>query len=136
MKLLRQMLDQAEPAFKKGAPLERLYPAFEMIDTFLYTPADVTKGASHVRDSLDLKRTMIMVVAALLPCIFMAMWNTGYQANLALASLGADTAGGWRGVIIAALEIGYTPGSFLAHIFHSSTHTHYRSNVLCKKDLL
>ena len=40
MKLLRQMLDQAEPAFKKGAPLERLYPAFEMIDTFLYTPAD------------------------------------------------------------------------------------------------
>ena len=120
MKLLRQMLDQAEPAFKKGAPLERLYPAFEMIDTFLYTPADVTKGASHVRDSLDLKRTMIMVVAALLPCIFMAMWNTGYQANLALASLGADTAGGWRGVIIDALEIGYNPGSFLANIFHGA----------------
>ncbi len=120
MKLLRQMLDQAEPAFKKGAPLERLYPAFEMIDTFLYTPADVTKGASHVRDSLDLKRTMIMVVAALVPCIFMAMWNTGYQANLALSSLGAETAGGWRGVIIDALEIGYSPDSFFANIFHGA----------------
>ncbi len=120
MKLLRQMLDQAEPAFKKGAPLERLYPAFEMLDTFLYTPADVTKGASHVRDSLDLKRTMIMVVGALVPCIFMAMWNTGYQANLALASIGAETAGGWRGVIIDALEIGYNPGDFLANIFHGA----------------
>ena len=120
MKLLRQMLDQAEPVFKKGAPLERLYPVFEMIDTFMYTPADVTKGAAHVRDSIDLKRTMITVVAALVPCIFMAMWNTGYQANLALARLGATTTDGWRGVIIDALEIGYSADSFFANIFHGS----------------
>ena len=120
MKLLRQLLDKAEPAFKKGAPLERLFPVFEMADTFVYTPADVTKGASHVRDGLDLKRTMTVVVVALVPCIFMAMWNTGYQANLALARLGAETAGGWRGVLIDVFQVGYDPTSFLANIFHGS----------------
>ena len=96
MKLLRDALDQAHPLFAKGALLERLYPVYEMADTFLYTPGETTRGASHVRDGLDLKRMMIMVVAALVPCIIIGMWNAGYQANLALASMGLETAGGWR----------------------------------------
>jgi Na+-transporting NADH:ubiquinone oxidoreductase subunit B len=89
-----------------------------MIDTFLYTPGQVTKGPTHVRDGIDLKRTMITVVAALTPCIFMAMWNTGYQANLAMQQMGAATTGEWRGIIIDILEIGYNPSSVLANIFH------------------
>jgi Na+-transporting NADH:ubiquinone oxidoreductase subunit B len=120
MKILRNLLDQVEPHFEKGGKLEILYPAYEAADTFLYTPKDVTKGASHVRDSIDLKRTMIMVVAALIPCIFMAMWNTGYQANLAMKELGLETATNWRGAIIDIMEIGYDPSSFVANMFHGA----------------
>jgi len=120
MKLLRDLLDQVEPHFKEGGKLERLYPAYEAADTFLYTPGEVTHGPSHVRDGIDLKRMMITVVVALIPCIFMALWNTGYQVNLAMAKLGLDSAGGWRGVVIDILEIGYDPGSFLANIFHGA----------------
>ena len=118
MKALRKLLDQAEPLFHRGGPLEKLYAQYEMIDTFLYTPGQVTKGPTHVRDGIDLKRTMITVVAALTPCIFMAMWNTGYQANLAMQQMGAATTGEWRGIIIDILEIGYNPSSVLANIFH------------------
>ncbi|MEM9185954.1 MAG: NADH:ubiquinone reductase (Na(+)-transporting) subunit B, partial [Planctomycetota bacterium] len=89
MKLLRDQLDRVEPLFTKGGSLEKLYPLYEAMDTFLYTPGHVTKAASHIRDSLDMKRMMIMVVVALLPCFFMAFWNTGYQANLAIAEYGA-----------------------------------------------
>ena len=118
MKVLRNLLDQAEPLFDKGGPLEKLYALYEMADTFLYSPGQVTNGPTHVRDGIDLKRTMIVVVGALVPCIFMAMWNTGYQTNLALHEMSATTAGGWRGVIIDILGIGYNPSSALANIFH------------------
>ena len=120
MKLLRDLLDQAEPHFKTGGKLEKLYPVFEMMDTFLYTPAAVTRGAAHVRDGIDLKRIMVTVVVALVPCILMAMWNTGYQINLAIAETGLTSAGGWRGVIIDMLEIGYDPTSIAANFFHGS----------------
>ena len=100
MKLLRDLLDQAEPLFHKGGPLEKGYALYEAADTFLYTPGRVTNGPTHVRDSIDLKRTMITVVVALVPCIFMALWNTGYQANLAMQEMGLSTAGGWRGVVM------------------------------------
>lgn len=104
MKFLRSLLDRVEPAFHKGGKLEKLYPVYEAMDTFFYTPSDVTRGASHVRDGMDLKRMMIFVVVALTPCIYMACWNTGFQANLAMQSLiengtpASDVlaAGGWR----------------------------------------
>lgn len=81
MKFLRDKLDQIEPIFHKGGKLERLFPIYEMIDTFLYTPGETTKGPSHIRDGLDLKRMMIFVVIALTPCILMACYNTGAQTN-------------------------------------------------------
>ena len=120
MKFLRDLLDQVEPHFEKGGVLEKLYPAYEALDTFIYTPGSVNEGPTHVRDGIDLKRTMITVVVALLPCILMAMWNTGYQANLVLAKMDLSSAGGWRGAVIDALEIGYNPGSTLANFFHGS----------------
>ena len=89
MKFLRNTLDKMHPLFDKGGKLEKLYPAYEAADTFLYTPGHVAKGLTHIRDSLDLKRMMTMVVVALIPCVFMAMWNTGYQANLAIEQITA-----------------------------------------------
>ena len=59
MKPLRHLLDRLHPHFAKGGKLEKLFPLFEAIDTFLYTPGTVTARASHVRDALDLKRMMI-----------------------------------------------------------------------------
>lgn len=115
------------PQFAKGGKLEKLYPLYEAIDTFVYTPGDVTKGASHVRDGMDLKRMMIMVVAALAPCIFMAFYNTGYQANLAISNLiesgvpAADlSAIGWRAGLLSSLGVSYDPGSFVGNMIHGA----------------
>ena len=81
MRWLRQLLDSKAPLFEEGGKLEKFYPLYEAADTFFYTPGETTKGASHVRDALDLKRMMTMVVVALIPCVFMACYNTGFQAN-------------------------------------------------------
>lgn len=118
--MLRDLLDSIEPHFTHGGKLERLYPIYELVDTFLFTPADVTKNAAHVRDSLDLKRMMIMVIAALMPCILMALWNTGYQANMALAELGLESAGGVRGAILDIVGVGVDPSSVLANMLHGA----------------
>ena len=118
--MLRQLLDSVEPHFERGGRLERLYPLYELVDTFLYTPSDVTRNAAHVRDGLDLKRMMITVVLALVPCILMAMWNTGYQANLALAELGRTAADGWRGIVLEVLGVGVDPGSLAANVVHGA----------------
>ena len=72
--MLRKMLDKVEPLFHKGGRLEKLYPLYEANDTFLYTPGEVTNGSTHVRDAIDTKRMMTMVIVALLPCIMMAMY--------------------------------------------------------------
>lgn len=115
---LRQYLDKIHPYFTKGQPLERYYALYEMIDTFLYSPADVTQSSPHVRDAIDLKRVMTYVVVATLPCIMMAWWNTGYQANTAMAAMGVESASGWRGAIMDMLGIGHNPDNHFANAFH------------------
>ncbi len=84
--MLRKLLDRLEPLFSPGGKLEKLYPLYEANDTFLFTPGDVAKGKTHIRDAIDTKRMMSTVIVALLPCIFMALYNTGYQAQKILAS--------------------------------------------------
>lgn len=98
------------------------YPLYEVLDTFLYTPGQVTSGPSHIRDGIDLKRMMSTVVVALLPCIFMAMWNTGYQANQAIAALGVtpDAAANWRYSAIEALGVGYDANNLIANLIHGA----------------
>ena len=120
MKALRRQLDRIAPHFEKGGRLQRLYPLWEAADTFFYTPASVTKGAAHVRDALDLKRMMMIVVIATLPCVFMAMFNTGLQANLALAAAPGVTPEGWRHAVIALLGTGYAPDSVTANVMHGA----------------
>ncbi|MAI80877.1 MAG: NADH:ubiquinone reductase (Na(+)-transporting) subunit B [Deltaproteobacteria bacterium] len=95
MKFLRDKLDEAAPLFEKGGKLEKLWPVFELQDTFLFTGGNVTRTGSHVRDSTDMKRLMVTVVLALLPCMFFACWNTGNQAMLAIAK-GALPLDSWR----------------------------------------
>lgn len=117
MKFLRNILDKQHELFKKGAKLERLYPLYEAGDTFMFTPGLTTRGAPHVRDAMDFKRMMIMVVIALIPAIFMAFYNTGLQANLALQQAGV-AAEGWRAMIINTIGVGFDPNSLLANMVH------------------
>ncbi len=100
MKFLRKLLDAQHEYVKPGAKFEKLFPIYEMIDTFLFTPGEVTKGKTHIRDAMDLKRLMVTVAIALLPCILFALYNTGLQANLALESMGLLRDQTWRGDLL------------------------------------
>ena len=104
MKFLRDIFDEIAPNFEKGGRFEKLYPLWEMQDTGMFTPGDVTETGSHVRDGIDLKRMMITVVIALVPCAGMAMYNTGYQALLATAH-GGLALEDWRMATWAALGL-------------------------------
>ncbi len=112
MKFLENLIESQKPLFEKGGKLEKLYPLYEAADTFIFTPADVTEVDSHVRDANDLKRTMIIVAFALFPAIFMACYNTGYQANSVLAGA---TPEGWRAGVMSALGLGFNATSFLSN---------------------
>jgi Na+-transporting NADH:ubiquinone oxidoreductase subunit B len=119
MKSLLKFLEKIRPAFEEGGKLERFYPLYEATDTFLFTTDEVTTVEPHVRDSMDLKRIMMIVVYAMTPCVFMAMWNTGYQANTAMQAMNIAAAPGWRGAVLTAM-VGYDPTSFLANIVHGA----------------
>jgi Na+-transporting NADH:ubiquinone oxidoreductase subunit B len=118
MKFLRRFFDTIAPRFDKGGLLERWFPLFEAADSFLFDSGRVTGTAPHVRDAVNMKRIMITVVIALIPCVIMAMWNTGYQANTALQAMGIAVPDGWRGGIMA--HLGCDPASHLANLVHGS----------------
>ncbi|MCH9006761.1 NADH:ubiquinone reductase (Na(+)-transporting) subunit B [candidate division KSB1 bacterium] len=120
MKIFRNFLESQEKHFVAGGKLERLYPLYEATYTFMYTPGTVTQTASHVRDALDLKRMMIIVVVSLIPAVAMGMYNTGLQANLALQKLSLAAVEGWRGSVLAALGIGIDAGSVLDNVVHGA----------------
>ena len=111
MKKLRSFLDNLEPLFTQGGRFERFYALFEAVDTFLYSPPDLTRGSPHIRDTIDLKRVMIIVVLAATPAALIGMWNTGYQANMAMHGLGLAELEGWRGALLPLLGAGYDPAS-------------------------
>ena len=119
MKVLRRLLDRHAHHFEPGGRLERLYPLWETQDTILYTPGSVTGGPSHVRDGLDLKRLMMTVVVALAACVFMALYNTGYQANLAIAR-GAAPLVNWQTRVVEAMGVGFGPGDAGACLLHGA----------------
>ena len=118
MKPLRKFLDSIEPLFSRGGRFEKFEAIYEMVDTLFYSPADVTRGSPHVRDAIDLKRVMITVVFAATPCALIGMWNVGFQANSAMASLGIEWVEGWRGSMMALLGAGYDPASVYDNFIH------------------
>ena len=114
----RKILDKVEPHFTKGGKLEKYYGLYEMVDTFIYTPADVTRGTTHVRDGNDLKRTMTFVVIATFFCILMAMYNTGYQANLAMETMGLEQISNWRSIPMSLF--GYNTLNPFSNLMHGA----------------
>ncbi len=117
--MLRKLLDSQAHLFHEGGKLERFYPMYEAADTFLYTPGSVTPGSSHVRDGLDMKRLMSLVVVALLGTIFMAMYNTGLQAHLAIEA-GALPLDNWRTTVMQGIGLPFASANFAANFIHGA----------------
>jgi Na+-transporting NADH:ubiquinone oxidoreductase subunit B len=118
MRALQRFIESQEHHFAKGGKLERFYPLFEATETLAFTPASVTKGSVHVRDGLDLKRMMTVVVVALLPTVVMAMYNAGLQAHRAIAA-GAEPLARWQTTAFEALGFEYSM-DFLACLVHGA----------------
>jgi len=121
--MLRRLLDQLEPHFAKGGRLERLFSLFEATDTFLYRPGSVTRATAHVRDGMDLKRIMILVLIAAIPAMLAGMWNVGFQANIAYRDypdiLAAST--DWHLEIIR-LVAGFDPENLWDNFIHGAVY--------------
>ncbi len=81
---LRKLVDKIKPNFEKNGKLYFLHSTFEAFETFLFVPNTTTKRSAHIRDAIDLKRTMIIVVIALMPAMLFGMWNIGYQYHLSM----------------------------------------------------
>jgi Na+-transporting NADH:ubiquinone oxidoreductase subunit B len=118
MKFLSKIMEEAGHHFEKGGRFARWYPLYEAIDSILFGSNQTTKIAPHVRDSLDLKRVMTTVLISLLPCALMAMWNTGYQANVVIEAMGLGGPEGWRGGIMSL--VGCDPSSLVSNFLHGS----------------
>ena len=80
---MRKYIDKIKPAFEKGGKFGFLHSTFDAFESFLYVPDTVTRKGSHIRDCVDLKRIMIIMVLALVPAMLFGIWNTGYQHSLA-----------------------------------------------------
>ena len=83
MKFLQNIVEKLEPQFEKGGKFEKLWPLFDGFATFAFVPKHPTSKGAHIRDGVDLKRTMITVVIAMIPCLIFGIWNTGHQHFLA-----------------------------------------------------
>ncbi len=114
---LRSFMDDIAPHFEKDGRLRVLYPVFEAVDTALYTPGIVTRGPSHVRDALDLKRIMITVwLCAFIP-VFVGSYVVGLNANLAMREVGLASVDNWRSLFLDFL-IAYDPASIWDCLVH------------------
>ena len=105
MKALRNLVDGLKPAFSKGGKLEKLHWVFDGFETFLFTPGHATERGAHIRDGIDLKRTMSIVITAMIPCLLFGMWNVGHQHYLALGEFTALGDGFWDKFLFGALKV-------------------------------
>ncbi len=79
MKALINLVEKVKPNFEKGGRLEKFHRTFEAFETFLFVKGDVTHRGSHIRDAIDMKRTMVHVIIALIPPLLFGIWNVGFQ---------------------------------------------------------
>jgi Na+-transporting NADH:ubiquinone oxidoreductase subunit B len=84
LKALRNFLDNIKPQFEKGGKFEKFHSTFEAFETLLFVPNTTTKRGTHIRDAIDLKRTMAVVVMAVMPALLFGMWNVGHWHYLSL----------------------------------------------------
>ncbi|MAS16526.1 MAG: NADH:ubiquinone reductase (Na(+)-transporting) subunit B [Flavobacteriaceae bacterium] len=112
MSFIRKNLDKIKKPFEKGGKLEKFYPAFDAFETFLFVPNHTTKSGAHIRDAVDLKRTMVTVIIALIPALIYGIYNTGYQyfiqSGLDFTFLDAFLHGSYK--ILPMIAVSYAVG--------------------------
>ena len=120
MKFLRNILDKQKPKFQKDGKFEKFHYLFEAAETFLYVPNLVTKKKGvQVKDMIDLKRMMMTVVVAMIPCLLFGIWNVGHQHFIAVGT----TASFFEKIIIGSkvvlpiVLVSYTAGGLVEVIF-------------------
>ena len=120
MKFLRNILDSQKPLFQKGGKFEKFHYLFEAGETFLFVPDEVTKNKGvQVRDAIDLKRLMMTVVIAMLPCLLFGIWNVGHQHFIALgiSATFIDKIILGSTVVLPIVLVSYTAGGIVEVIF-------------------
>ncbi len=122
MKALRNYLDKIKPHFQKGGRFEMFHSTFDAFETFLFVPNTVTTKGSHIRDSLDLKRTMSIVIIALMPTMLFGMWNVGYQHALSIGASWSFLETFWYGFlkVLPLIVVSYGVGLSIEFAFAQS----------------
>jgi Na+-transporting NADH:ubiquinone oxidoreductase subunit B len=119
MSFLRNKIDQIKKPFAKGEKWEKFAPAVNAFDTFLFVPNHTTHKGAHIRDAVDLKRTMVTVIIALLPALIYGIYNTGYQYFIqtgeAFSFMDAFKHGAWK--IVPMIIVSYVVGLTIEFIF-------------------
>ena len=119
MSFLRNKIDQIKKPFARGEKWEKFAPAVNAFDTFLFVPNHTTHKGAHIRDAVDLKRTMVTVIIALLPALIYGIYNTGYQYFIqtgeAFTFLEAFIHGSWK--IVPMIIVSYVVGLTIEFIF-------------------
>ncbi|MEZ4700800.1 MAG: NADH:ubiquinone reductase (Na(+)-transporting) subunit B [Rhodothermales bacterium] len=106
MKLFENLLEKVRPHFEKGGKLEKYYYGYDALETFLFVPGHAADpGGTHIKDGIDLKRTMFTVVIALVPCLLFGIWNVGHQHFLALGQLTGAGEGFMDKLLFGALKV-------------------------------
>ncbi|MEQ1586464.1 MAG: NADH:ubiquinone reductase (Na(+)-transporting) subunit B [Cyclobacteriaceae bacterium] len=121
MNFIKHQIEKIKPHFEKGGKWEKHYYSFEALETFLFVPA-TTNGVkgSQIRDAIDLKRLMMTVIIAMLPCLIFGIWNVGHQHFLAVgqtsATLGEKF---WIGAlqVVPIVVISYGVGLGIEFVF-------------------
>jgi Na+-transporting NADH:ubiquinone oxidoreductase subunit B len=112
MNSLRRLIDNLKKPFAKGKKLEKFAPAINAFDTLLFVPNHTTKSGSHIRDAVDLKRTMVTVIIALIPALIYGIYNTGYQYYYQLGEsftfMDAFIHGAWK--VVPMIAVSYIVG--------------------------
>lgn len=119
MKFLQDIIHSVKPHFEKGGRFEKLYPAFEALETFLFTPGETTKHGVHIRDAMDLKRTMMVVIVSLIPPMLFGMWNVGNQHHLAFGMEATLFENFWFGFLktLPIIIVSYAVGLGVEFVF-------------------
>jgi Na+-transporting NADH:ubiquinone oxidoreductase subunit B len=121
LKFLRKIFDDAHHKLNSNEKTKKFFPLIDAFDTLMFTPNLVTKKGAHIRDAIDLKRTMMLVIIALVPCLLFGIYNTGYQHFRVLNQLGDVSF--WeiilKGslVVLPLVVVSYGAGLFVEFIF-------------------
>ena len=124
MKALRKLLDKQKPHFEEGGKFAKFHSMFDAMETLFFVPNKVTTGGAHIRDAVDMKRTMIVVFIALMPALFFGMWNIGYQHFLSFGENPGNWPMFWYGFLkmLPPLIVSYGVGLGLEILFAQIRH--------------